>query len=196
MCFAQASGHAAFDAAAFGEVADAAARDTIWMPGAGKYGRAAGITNSERLASVQGEFDIALAEMTKEAQRAQKLDQKVPQCCSACAASTVTRANYAYAWRGTLSASIAKHESGGGRCTCKGGADMWLLADRQHQRVAACAQVTLVTKGLVDREAKLRKTTEDLWQQATAANQELTCFRALAANEVLGTLWIRGLSAI
>jgi hypothetical protein len=45
-------------------------------------------------------------------------------------------------------------------------------------------QVTLVTKGLVEREAKLRKTTEDLWQQAVAANQELTCFRALATNEV------------
>ena len=52
------------------------------------------------------------------------------------------------------------------------------------RHAAGCAQVTLVTKGLVDREAKLRKTTEDLWQQAVAANQELTCFRALAANEV------------
>ena len=47
-----------------------------------------------------------------------------------------------------------------------------------------CAQVTLVTKGLVDREAKLRKATEDLWQQVVAAQQELTCFRALATNEV------------
>jgi hypothetical protein len=54
--------------------------------------------------------------------------------------------------------------------------------------VAGCAQVTLVTKGLVDREAKLRKTTEDLWQQAVTANQELTCFRALAANEVTSIL--------
>jgi hypothetical protein len=78
---AQASRHAAFDAAAFGEVADAAAQDTIWLPGAGKYGRAAGATNSERLASVQGEFDLALAEMTKEAQRAHKLDQKVLRSC-------------------------------------------------------------------------------------------------------------------
>lgn len=49
------------------------------------------------------------------------------------------------------------------------------------------AQVHLVTKGLVDREAKLRKTTEDLWQQAAAARQELACFRALAANEVFHT---------
>lgn len=82
-CPPQASGHAAFDAAAFGELADAAARDTIWLPGAGRYGRAAGATNSERLASVQGEFDVALAEMTKEAQRAHKLDQKVPPgCCT------------------------------------------------------------------------------------------------------------------
>jgi hypothetical protein len=49
-----------------------------------------------------------------------------------------------------------------------------------------------VTKGLVDREAKLQKTTEDLWQQAVAANQELTCFRALAANEVLRSLGCAG----
>jgi len=77
VCSLQACGHGAFDAAAFGEVADVAARDTIWLPGAGRYGRAAGATNSDRLASVQGEFDVAHAEMKKEADRAHKLGQKV-----------------------------------------------------------------------------------------------------------------------
>jgi len=50
--------------------------------------------------------------------------------------------------------------------------------------VSALLQVELVTKGLVQREAKLRKTTTDMWEQAAAARQELACFRALAANEV------------
>lgn len=75
-------------------MAGAAARDTIWLPGAGKYGRAAGATNSERLASVQGEFDVALAEMTKEAQRAHKLDQKVLlQCCTRASLQEFCRAH-------------------------------------------------------------------------------------------------------
>lgn len=41
-----------------------------------------------------------------------------------------------------------------------------------------------MTRGLVQREAKLRKATADMWEQAAAARQELACFRALAANEV------------
>lgn len=45
-------------------------------------------------------------------------------------------------------------------------------------------QVNLVTKGLAEREAKLRASTEELFQHATAARQELACFRSLAANEV------------
>lgn len=60
-------------------LADAARRDFIWLPGnPGRYGRAAAATNSDRLASVQGEFQGVVAEMEREAARALKLDHKVP----------------------------------------------------------------------------------------------------------------------
>ena len=42
-----------------------------------------------------------------------------------------------------------------------------------------------MTKGLVEREGRLRRITLELWENAASARQELACFRALAANEVL-----------
>lgn len=174
--YVQASGHPAFDAAAFGEVADAAALDTIWLPGSGKYGCAAGATNSERLASVQGEFDVALAEMTKEAQRAHKLDQKVRVISGVFELAAVQRQQ-----DGAMSYCLL---SPCNNLQCRAATLIQCARAGFDVRHAAAAQVTLVTKGLTEREAKLRKTTEDLWQQAAASRQELACFRALAANEV------------
>ena len=70
-------GHSKVGAAELGALAAAAQQDFIWLPGPpGRYGRAAAATNSDRLASVQGEFDGVVAEMEKEAARALKLDHK------------------------------------------------------------------------------------------------------------------------
>ena len=49
----QASGHGPFDAATFGQLAVAAARDYIWLPGKGCYGKVASATPSEPVASAQ-----------------------------------------------------------------------------------------------------------------------------------------------
>jgi hypothetical protein len=63
--------------AEYTEAWEAVARDIIFLPGSGKYVRAASATNSDRLASVQSEFEGVHKEMQKEAIRAQKLEEKV-----------------------------------------------------------------------------------------------------------------------
>jgi len=74
----QAMGHDHVGADEVAVLAEAARKDFIWLPGnPGRYSRAAAATNSDRLASVQGEFEGVVSEMEKEAARALKLDHKV-----------------------------------------------------------------------------------------------------------------------
>ena len=59
------------------QVWDAVSKDFIYLPSSGRYGRAASATASERLDSVKSDFNIALAEMKKQAERAKKVENKV-----------------------------------------------------------------------------------------------------------------------
>lgn len=51
--------------------------DILWLPEHKAYGRAKNATNSQCLASVQGDFERSKGEMDKDAKRAAKLEQKV-----------------------------------------------------------------------------------------------------------------------
>jgi hypothetical protein len=69
-----AMGHGDMSADDYAEAHDTVAADIIFVPGQGRYLRAASATPADRLASVQAEFDGARREMEREAKRASKLE--------------------------------------------------------------------------------------------------------------------------
>jgi len=73
-----AMGHgAAVSDSAFSEVWGAAVSDVIYLPSNGKAIRASSATNTDRVASLQAEFESVRTEMAREASRAAKLEKKV-----------------------------------------------------------------------------------------------------------------------
>ncbi|KAK9818201.1 hypothetical protein WJX72_008746 [[Myrmecia] bisecta] len=71
-----AMGHDRLGADEYEEAWGLASRDFIFIPSKQSYNRAASATNSDRLASIQGEFEGVRKEMEKEAMRAAKLEAK------------------------------------------------------------------------------------------------------------------------
>ncbi|KAI3429454.1 hypothetical protein D9Q98_005547 [Chlorella vulgaris] len=72
----QAMNHSELETSDYAAAWEAVAKDIIYVPSQQRYTRAASATNSDRIASLQAEFDAVRKEMEKEAKRAAKLEQK------------------------------------------------------------------------------------------------------------------------
>eukprot|EP00873_Tetraselmis_striata_P039413 jgi/Tetstr1/459677/TSEL_005032.t1 len=72
-----AMGHSSNLSKDYPDAVDAVANDLLYVPSSGSYTRLASATGSEKIASLQGEFDNSRSEMAKEATRAAKLEKKI-----------------------------------------------------------------------------------------------------------------------
>ena len=72
-----AMGHADISQEEFKDAWATTVKDFIYLPMQHKYGRAASATNTDRLDSVRGDYHTAFSLMSKEAERASKLEGKV-----------------------------------------------------------------------------------------------------------------------
>jgi len=73
----QGMGHSDTTNQEYANVWDACYSDIMWLPSANAYGRAARATNSDRLASLQGDFERVRSEMDKDSKKAAKLETKL-----------------------------------------------------------------------------------------------------------------------